>query len=244
MCQSLGSPLTVAVPTYRLVSRYHTRSEVPPATRNRPPRSDRRTRAARAESRDAREELFDAAIAVFAERGFNDASVDEIAARAGYSKGALYWHFAGKEDLFFALLDERIDRFYLEMAELLETAPPDRDMAPEASQRFVEALRGERALILLTHEYWSQAVRDPKLRRRLARRQARLRSALARALVARSEHLGGPPVEAWAENWATVIIALTTGLAQERLISPSAVPDHLLGETIALIYRGLADRGG
>lgn len=217
---------------------------MPTATKTRSTRTDRRSKAARAESRDAREDLFNAAIEVFAERGFKDASVDEIAARAGYSKGAVYWHFSGKEDLFFALLDERIDRFYLEMAELMETAPPERDMAPEGSKRFVEALRSERALVLLTHEYWSQAVRDPKLRRRYARRQARLRSALARALIARSEHLGGPALDERAEDWATVIMSLAVGLAQERLTSPSAVPDQLFGETIALIYRGLVDRGG
>ena len=45
---------------------------------------------------------------VFAERGYRDASMDEIVGRAGYSKGALYWHFSSKEDLFFALLEERV----------------------------------------------------------------------------------------------------------------------------------------
>jgi len=65
-------------------------------------RLDRRTRRARAEQRDGREALLRAAVEVLSERGYRDASVYEIAARAGYSKGAFYWHFPSKDDLFFA----------------------------------------------------------------------------------------------------------------------------------------------
>ena len=55
-------------------------------------RLDGRTRAARAQGRQARDELLAAALRVFARRGYRQARVDEIAAAAGYSKGALYWH--------------------------------------------------------------------------------------------------------------------------------------------------------
>jgi AcrR family transcriptional regulator len=206
-------------------------------------RLDRRTRVARAERRDAREALLAAAAEVFALQGYRDSSVDEIAERAGYSKGAVYWHFSSKDDLFLALLEERIDRPMREMIELLESAPPDRDMAPEASLRFVELLRRERELLLLDHEYWSQAVRDQKLRARYATRQANLRSALGKALVARLRHLGAPPLEA-PEEMATAIMSLASGLALEKLIDPEYVPDDLLGDTIALIYAGHVARAG
>ena len=76
------------------------------ATRSRTrTRVDRRSRSARAERRDARQELLRAAADVFAERGFRDASIDEVAERAGYSKGAVYWHFESKDDLFFTLVE-------------------------------------------------------------------------------------------------------------------------------------------
>ena len=55
-------------------------------------RLDRRTRPARAQARDGREALLEAAARVFARRGFRDASVDDIAREAGFSKGAVYWH--------------------------------------------------------------------------------------------------------------------------------------------------------
>jgi AcrR family transcriptional regulator len=201
-------------------------------------RIDMRTRAARAQRRDTREELLEAALAVFAERGYRDASVDEVAERAGYSKGALYWHFSSKDDLFYALLEERILKPWEEGIRLLETSSPEHDMAPEASRVFGELLRGERDLLLIQYEYWAQAVRDPKLRRRYVNRRKRLRVALGKAIAARLQHLGAPPLPAGAEELATVFISLALGLAQERLVDPKAVPEDLLGDTFALIYAG------
>ena len=188
--------------------------------------------------RDGREALLEAAVAVLALRGYRDASVDEIAQRAGYSKGGLYWHFASKDDLFLALLEERIDRPTREMIELLESAPPEQDMVPEANQRFMEVLRGQRELLLLEHEYWSQAVRDPKVRARYTRRQAKLRAALGKALALRVRHLGAPPLDADPEEMATAFMGLTAGLAQQKLVDPDTVPDHLLGDIFALVYAG------
>lgn len=53
-------------------------------------------------------EIVDAALEVFAEKGFAGARLDEIAARAGVSKGALYLYFATKEDLFRAVVGQAI----------------------------------------------------------------------------------------------------------------------------------------
>lgn len=202
-------------------------------------RVDRRTRTARDQARDAREVLLEAALDVLAKRGFRDASVDEIAARAGYSKGAVYWHFSSKDDLFFALLDERIDKPWRETIEQLKNAPPDQDMAPAASRRFAEMLQNQRELLLLEQEYWAQAARQPKIRQRYAKRQQQLRQAFAKALQARLDHLGAPPLTGTqAENIATAFIGLAAGLARQKLIEPDAVPDNLLGDTFALVYAG------
>src|SRR3954471_8893258 len=53
-------------------------------------------------------EIVDAALAVFAEKGFAAARLDEIAARAGVSKGALYLYFETKEEIFRAVVDQAI----------------------------------------------------------------------------------------------------------------------------------------
>ena len=56
-----------------------------------------------------RERLIDAAAQVFARQGFEAASLDEVAAAAGYTKGAVYSNFASKTDLFIALIERRIE---------------------------------------------------------------------------------------------------------------------------------------
>ena len=56
-----------------------------------------------------RAQLLDAAERVFARHGYQGASIDAIAAEAGYSHGAIYANFDGKEDLFLVLVEERID---------------------------------------------------------------------------------------------------------------------------------------
>lgn len=202
-------------------------------------RVDRRSRDARAEAHDARRELLAAAADVFSERGFHDASVDAVAERAGYSKGAVYWHFDGKDELFLALIEEHVDRPLREMVDLLESAPADRDMAPEASRRFAALIADQRDWILLDNEYWLRAMRDPKLRRRYAERRSELRAALGDALARRMETLGAASPTVDPDRIATAFIALIVGLAQQALVDPGTVPDDLLGETTLLIYRGL-----
>ena len=203
---------------------------------------DRRTRAARAEGREARDELLSAALRVFARRGYSEARVDEIAAEAGYSKGALYWHFAGKEELLMALLEERIDEPLRERFRLLAQAPPEQDMAVEATRAFRQQLTEEPEAMLLEREYWRLAIRDPELRGRYAARQAELRGALAAALKARARHLGTPDLAMPAEDVARIVMSVIGGLAVDALVEPGSVRPELLGEALALIYAGLVAR--
>lgn len=205
-------------------------------------RPDRRTRAARAEGRDARDELLSAALRVFARRGYREAGVDEIAAEAGYSKGALYWHFSGKADLFAALLEERVDAPVREKVGLLASAPPERDMSVEASRTFARQFAEEREALLLEREYWSLAIRDPELRARYAERQSELRRELAAAMEARARHLGTPDLTMPAEDVARIVMSVIGGLGIEELIEPGSVRPELLGEALAVIYAGLVTR--
>lgn len=205
-------------------------------------RVDQRTRTARAQGREGRDELLSAALRVFARRGYREASVDEIAAEAGYSKGALYWHFSGKQDLLLALVDERIDAPTREIVALLASAPPDRDMSLEGTREFARRLGEEREAVLLEREYWSLAIRDPELRARYAERQDELRSALADGLEARMRHLGTPDLPMPAAHVARIVMGIIGGLTVDELIEPGTVDPRLLGEALALVYAGLVAR--
>src|SRR5437660_9255614 len=212
------------------------------STRDARERLDQRTRAARAEGREARDELLTAALRVFARRGYRQAGVDEIAAEAGYSKGALYWHFSGKEELLEALLEERIDAPMRDRFALLASAPPERDMSVEATRAFAGQLGEQREAMLLEREYWSLAIRDPALRARYAERQSELRGSLATAMEARARHLGTPNLTMPAEDVARIVMSIIGGLAVDELIDPGSVRPELLGEALALVYAGLVAR--
>src|SRR5919109_3938634 len=66
---------------------------------------ERRTQAERRE--ETRERVLAAAGRVFARRGFDATSLDAIAEEAGFSRGAVYYNFVDKEELFLELLDRR-----------------------------------------------------------------------------------------------------------------------------------------
>jgi AcrR family transcriptional regulator len=215
-----------------------------PRTQVRPPRRDQRTRAARADGRRARDELLSAALRVFARRGYRDAGVDEIAAEAGYSKGALYWHFACKEELLGALLEEHIDAPMRDRVALLASAPPERDMSKEATQEFARQLEEQREAMQLEREYWALAIRDPDLRARYAARQAERRQALAAGMEARARHLGTPDLGIPSEDVARIVMGIIGGLTVDELVEPGSVRPALLGEALAIVYAGLVARAG
>ena len=163
--------------------------------------------------------MIDAAIKVVAKRGFDGASVDEIAGAAGYSIGALYGNFKGKDDLFLAVYDAHVT-WFAEVLAAVDLADPAQALA-ESFARLDE--RAARAQFLVFIEFWSYAVRRPKLRRELAQRMAALREVAARRLEERGEPLPLP-----AETLALLLLATWRGLALERMADPEALDTAVL----------------
>ena len=79
--------------------------------------------------------LLDAAEEVFAEKGFMAASLDDIAHAAGYTKGAIYKHFATKEDLFLAVSDRYWRRYFDNFAEVMAARQPNRGARTRRDRR-------------------------------------------------------------------------------------------------------------
>jgi AcrR family transcriptional regulator len=190
----------------------------------------------------SRGRLLDAAATVFAERGYERASLDEVASRAGLSKGTIYWHFASKEELFLALLDERIDRPARALMDITASAPREQPTAGAVDAALGQLVRDQPEFVQLLLEYWAAAVRDPKLGERYVERQQALRKTLAEVL--RMRQPPDVPFDVPPEHLATAFIALAFGLALELLVDPEAVPEGLFGEILSLAYDGNAARSG
>jgi AcrR family transcriptional regulator len=204
-------------------------------TQPKPPRRLRRDE----QQRHIRAQLLDAAERVFARHGYQGATIDAIAAEAGYSHGAIYSNFNGKEDLFLVLVEERVDA---RLARVYEAADAElsRGATPlEAARRFVAMLQQEQHTYLLMVDFWNQAVREPKAAARFAERHARLRALIGRIVegIARDT---GAELAVPRDQAATALIALVNGLTIERLADPAAAPDELFAHAIAAVVRGFS----
>ena len=180
--------------------------------------------------------LLAAAADVFAKKGYEGASVDDVAHAAGLTKGAVYWHFANKEELFLTLVRERQTALRLEFFAAATRAEPD-TYVPELAEVYKRQApdAGEWKLWM---EFLLYALRKPKLTRRV---RADGETAFA-ALVAQVEPRlallpGRPPLSA--ELLARLYVALFDGINQQRAVDPASVDDELFPTLVGFIDAAL-----
>lgn len=85
-------------------------------------------RKTKAEAQETRSQLLDAAEQVFRERGVSRTSLQDVAAAAGLTRGAIYWHFKDKSDLFIAMMDRVVLPWEEEHDALIAAAPADQPL--------------------------------------------------------------------------------------------------------------------
>jgi AcrR family transcriptional regulator len=198
-----------------------------------------RQRVRRRPREEVREDLLAAAARVFARRGFHGASVEAISEDAGLSTGAIYSNFAGKEELFLALYEERIERRRRELRSAVEEAGGREAGLAAAAANVGAAVGSEREWFLLYFEFALHAARHPVFARRFRQvRQGGLRE-LARGVGEGLEHAGLEP-SLPAEDLAQGLSALSYGLALDRLVDDRVGSERLFGRFAELIFRGLA----
>jgi AcrR family transcriptional regulator len=186
-------------------------------------------RVPRPPKEEVRGRVLAAAGEVFAEKGFAAATLDQVAAAAGFTKGAVYSSFASKDELFLALMAEEVQR-RVDAVEAALGAATDLPAALVAVD--TELSRRDETWQLLFLEFWQRAVRDPDVRRRFVASRRELRSRITEAV---DRYLTAHPVRTgWdARSLTLVIIALSNGLAVEALPDPDAVPRDLLARVLA-----------
>ena len=96
-----------------------------------------------------RARILEAAEAVFADKGYHDAIVDDIGRATAISKGGLYFHFPSKEDLFFAVLDRMADRLVAKAEKAAESQPSPLAAAEAALEAVLTSLSKRRRLARL-----------------------------------------------------------------------------------------------
>lgn len=207
--------------------------------------SKRKTQAER--RAETREQVLAAAARVFARHGFHATSLDAIAEEAGFSRGAVYYNFADKEELFLELLDRRCAERAQDLREVFASTAEDDVAATSrqaqlAAEHALDAMTGDAEWRALYLEFLAHAARDAAFRRRFSKRTAEMRGALEDVVVARTGPLADA-LEMEPEQLAVVIDALGIGLMTTHMLHGSrAVPRELFSQALALLVDGIAAR--
>jgi AcrR family transcriptional regulator len=117
------------------------------------------------------ERILDAALDVFAEHGYQQATVDDIASSARTSKGGIYFHFPGKDAIFLALLDRSANLLLTRVGERIDAEPDPIARVDAALLALVRTFGSHRSLARLFLVEARGA--GPKFHTRLADVQAR-----------------------------------------------------------------------
>lgn len=193
-----------------------------------------------ATSPDTRDRILAAAGQVFARKGFRAASLDEVAQDAGLTKGAIYWHFESKNELFFALLDHKFVQNTAPVPEELRAAAAIAD--PRTALVFLlksnfARLRADPDWPRLYLEFIAQA-RDDNLRARLAQfHEASL--TLVATYIRGMQDAGLAPQTQQPETLAIFWSALFDGLLLAWLIDPHTDLDALVERIVDLLWQGI-----
>ena len=201
-------------------------------------------RMTREQSRaSTRERLLAAARSVFARSGFHGASVEEIASEAGFSTGALYSNFDGKEDLFLVLMEREIAEHAREIVDAVRPSDSVAERARGGARQWMTMIEREPEVLLLFMEFWAYGVRDAGVRPKVAERFAQMREVLTR-LIADGVREFDLELAIPAEQLAIAIDALADGIARQKLADPEAVPDELMGRVLALLLEAVTRPAG
>jgi len=184
-----------------------------------------------------RRHLLDAAAVVFAENGFYSSTIDEVAKRAGFTKGAVYSNFTSKDDLFLALLDDRIDQQFAVLTEVLEHGPSGRSgQAPRVRDLLRSGGMGwDDTWETLFLEFVLYARRNEEAAAKLAERARRERAFVEQLIESEYAALGAVPrypIRAFAE----ISMDLFSGFGIARLLDPDLITDETIDVALNLLW--------
>ncbi len=191
----------------------------------------------REKQRRTRDALLAAAAVLFAERGLEPTSVDQIAQAAGYTKGAFYANFASKEELFLVMLEERFGRELERLDRALAGTGAPQVEARAAALEFVHSAF-DRTWSRLYFQFAAHAARSEAFRVQLAGHHADMRRRLA-AILERWRTGYGVEMPVAADRAAAMLCAMADGFLVDRLIDPSAAGPELFAEMVGVFLSGL-----
>jgi AcrR family transcriptional regulator len=110
-------------------------------------------------SEERKDQILDAATDVFAEKGFNDARMDDIVEESGLSKGTLYWYFKSKDEIILSIFERIFAREFAEHENLVDAEGTATERLLHFTDRTCDDVRGMLRLMPLAYEFMAWAFR-------------------------------------------------------------------------------------
>jgi AcrR family transcriptional regulator len=197
----------------------------------------KRTLTRKEKQAKTRSALLSSAARLICRKGITEASIDDVAADAGYTKGAFYANFKSKEELFLVMLDEK----YASELERLEASLPGEGAPAEevraSAEDFIRFAWADSEWPKLYFEFTTYAARNPEFREELATRNRAMRERIAEIIRHWAEDFPSEPPFPY-EDIAMMLHWMVDGFLMGRLIEPS-LNEELYGTMVATFFKGI-----
>ncbi|USY54065.1 TetR/AcrR family transcriptional regulator [Bacillus sp. 1780r2a1] len=183
-----------------------------------------------------KEMLLNSAEVIFSKKGFNGASVDEIAEEAGYSKGAVYSNFSNKEDLFLALYDRRFKHQLEEWEQLFKSQLENGSRFDKIESLLISHSKSnhDSKWTLLMLEFTLYALRNEDIKQKLASRYNLILSSMKEDI---SSHFMGKNISHEKIDEIVVsLLSLETGLNILESIIPNIIDEGFRSRTYRTFF--------
>jgi AcrR family transcriptional regulator len=193
-------------------------------------------RLTRAESKaNTRAQLLDAGERAFAALGYHGTTIEEIAERAGFTRGAFYANFADKADLFLTLLEDRNETNLQGLRAHLDS---DQDRSVGVFMDWFERGFAQSGPLEVAYsEFQALAANNPDYMQRFAQRLRDVRRTVSQ-LIEDAAARTGVVLAIPADEFATMAIALVDGFAVHHRLDPDATPPTMLAAAVQYLWQG------
>lgn len=185
---------------------------------------------------ETRRMLLDAAAEIFAQLGFHGASVDKIAEYAGYSKGAVYANFSSKEELFLALLEEKMKRDVDTIHQAMKKQHSIDQFIEKIEYHFDLERQTNKVWSILNMEFLLYSMRQESARKKWTAMIVESVEQISEGIESMIEPKNRESAPS-AEELAWTILSLGNGMATLHYIAEGRVPHNLYGKALKNIFK-------